>query len=97
MSFSSNLGRILENNVFLHLRRSYRETFYFRKNKECGFLVSERGAIKLCIQVTFELNNDNKEIKISGLLEAMEEVKMDEGLIVTYDHSSATVIFVGID
>ena len=46
----------------------------------------ERGGIKLCIQVTFELNNDNKEIKISGLLEAMEEVKMDEGLIVTYDH-----------
>ncbi len=86
MSFSSDMGRMLENNVFLHLRRSYRETFYFRKNKECDFHVRERGGIKLCIQVTFELNNDNKEIKISGLLEAMEEVKMDEGLIVTYDH-----------
>ena len=75
---------MLENNVFLHLRRFYREIFYFRKNKECDLLVRERGGIKLCIQVTFELNND-KEREISGLLEAMEEVKLDEGLIVTYD------------
>ena len=95
--FSSNQGRILENNVLLHLRRLYREIFYFRKNKECDFHVRERGGIKLCIQVTSELNNDNKEREISGLLEAMEEVKLDEGLIITYDHSSATAIFVGID
>ena len=37
------------------------------------------------MQVTFELNNDNKDIEISGLLEAMDEVKLDEGLIITYD------------
>ena len=84
--FSFDLGRILENNVFLHLRRFYGEIFYFSKNKECEFLVKVRNATKLCIQVTLELNNDNKDREISGLLEAMEEVKMDEGLIVTYDH-----------
>ena len=88
VSFFSDMERMLENNVFLHLRRFYGEIFYFRKNKESDFLVRERGAIKLCMQVTFELNNDNKEREISGLLEAIEEVKLDEGLIVTYDQEN---------
>lgn len=85
VSFSSNRGRMLENTVFLHLRRSYSEIFYFRKNRECDFLVREKNAIKMCIQVTFELNDENKDREIAGLLEAIEEVKLKEGLIITYD------------
>ena len=38
VSFSSDLGRMLENDVFLHLRRFYREIFYFRKIRNVSSL-----------------------------------------------------------
>ena len=84
MSFSSDSGRMLENTVFLHLRRFHREIFYFRKNRECDFLVKERTGIRMAIQVTFELREDNKVRELGGLLEAMEEFQLSEGLIITF-------------
>jgi len=39
ISFSDDNGRLLENLVFLHLRRSYSEIYYFSEKKECDFIV----------------------------------------------------------
>jgi predicted AAA+ superfamily ATPase len=91
MSFSSDNGRMLENTVFLHLRRLHREIFYFRKNRECDFLVKERNGIRMAIQVTFELREDNKVRELGGLLEAMEEFQLSEGLIITFDQEDEFV------
>ena len=91
MSFSSDSGRMLENTVFLHLRRLHREIFYFRKNRECDFLVKERNGIRMAVQVTFELREDNKVRELGGLLEAMEEFQLSEGLIITFDQEDEFV------
>lgn len=91
MSFSSDNGRMLENTVFLHLRRLHREIFYFRKNRECDFLVKERNGIRMAVQVTFELREDNKVRELGGLLEAMEEFQLSEGLIITFDQEDEFV------
>ena len=91
MSFSSDNGRMLENTVFLHLRRLHREIFYFRKHRECDFLVKERNGIRMAIQVTFELREDNKVRETGGLLEAMEEFQLSEGLIITFDQEDEFV------
>jgi predicted AAA+ superfamily ATPase len=82
-SFSKDKGRMLENIVFLGLRRKYKEIFYFKDKKECDFLVRERGKIKEAIQVCYELTEDNMERELSGLKEAMEKLKIDKGTIVT--------------
>ena len=37
------------------------------------------------IQVCYELNIDNKDREINGLLEAMEFFELKEGMIVTFD------------
>ena len=37
----------------------------------------------MAIQVTFELNEDNKRREIDGLLEALDKFGLKEGLIVT--------------
>jgi uncharacterized protein len=53
VSFSSNRGRMLENCVFLELRRVGKEIFYFREDKECDFVVKEWNAIVMAIQVCY--------------------------------------------
>ena len=85
VSFSKDRGRMLENSVFLHLRRKYPEIFYFREDHECDFIIKEKNKISLVIQVCFNLSDENKEREIKGLLEAMKKFKLDEGLIVTFD------------
>ena len=84
-SFSSDLGRMLENSVFLHLRRKYKEIFYFKGKRECDFLVKEQNKIKMAIQVSYELNEGNKQREFDGLLEAIKKFDLTEGLILTFD------------
>lgn len=92
VSFSSNRGRMLENCVFLELRRAGKEIFYFRENKECDFLVNERNAIVMAIQVCYELNEDNKQREIDGLVEAMKKFNLPEGTILTLDQQDELII-----
>jgi uncharacterized protein len=85
VAFSSNTGRMLENCVFLELRRAGKEVFYFREDKECDFLVKEKNAITGAIQVCYTLNEDNKKREIDGLMEALEKFDLPTGLILTFD------------
>jgi len=85
VSFSSDRGKMLENAVFLHLRRRCREIFYFREKNECDFLVRENGRISSAIQVCYELHEENKERELGGLLEALRKFGLRDGLILTYN------------
>lgn len=82
-SFSKDHGKMLENMVFLELRRRYKEIFYFQKEKECDFVIKEKEKVTQAIQVCFDFNNENKEREISGLLVALKEFKLNKGLILT--------------
>jgi hypothetical protein len=84
ISFSSDAGRMLENQVFLELRRAGKEVYYFKGKKECDFLTKEKNKISMAIQACYELNEDNKERELSGLLEALETFNLGEGTILTY-------------
>ena len=85
ISFSKDKGRMLENQVFLHLRRKHKDIFYFKEKNECDFVVKEKEKIIKAIQVCFELNEDNKEREINGLMKALVKFKMKQGLILTYN------------
>jgi len=39
LSFNTDFGRLLENQVFLYLRNLGKEIYYFRELKECDFVV----------------------------------------------------------
>jgi predicted AAA+ superfamily ATPase len=84
VSFSGDRGRMLENVVFLALRRKHKNIFYFQKKKECDFVVKEGTEIVKAVQVCYELNEDNKNREVEGLIEAMEEFQLQKGLILTY-------------
>lgn len=83
--FSENKGKLLENLVFLELRRRKNEIYYNREKFECDFVIKEKNKITMAIQVTNELSEENKDREINGLVEAMEKFNLNEGLILTYD------------
>lgn len=86
LSFSKDLGRKLENYVFLHLRRSFKEIQYFQnKDSECDFVVKWNEVIIGAVQVCWELNPDNLQREIKGLKAAMEETQAPTGVLLTWN------------
>jgi len=85
ISFSKDKGKMLENSVFLHLRKDYPELYYYSEKKECDFIIKEKERITKAIQVCYELNDDNEKREIDGLIEAMNELKLEKGLILTFN------------
>jgi predicted AAA+ superfamily ATPase len=94
VSFSGNYGALLENIVFNSLRMKAgtgdsfagRDIYYFagKNGGECDFIVGQRDNMS-CIQVCWELTNDNQDREINGLLEAMDFFHLDTGTILTFD------------
>jgi len=84
-TFTENRGRILENTVFLQLKRWGEEIFYHKGKYECDFVVRKGMKISQAIQVCYELNYDNKEREINGSLEAIMTHNLKTGLILTFN------------
>jgi len=82
-SFSGDHGRILENFVFLHLRRKGKEIYYFSEKGECDFVTFDKGSVNQVLQVCYELNPDNLDRELSGLFEALSFFDLDKGAIIT--------------
>ncbi|TFD93765.1 ATP-binding protein [Dysgonomonas capnocytophagoides] len=87
ISTSENTGRRLENLIFLHLRRKYKQIFYYKDRGECDFVAMEKNTIKEAIQVCLTINDENFDREYNGLLEAMQNLSLKEGTIVTLNQS----------
>ncbi len=84
-NFSEESGRLLENLVFIELKRRNNEIYYYSEKGECDFIIKNKLKIAEAMQVCYQLDNKNKEREIKGLIEAMDEFKLNHGLILTYD------------
>lgn len=87
VSTSDNIGRRLENLIFLHLRRKYKQIFYYKDKGECDFITLEKSAVKEAIQVCLTVNDENFDREYNGLLGAMQNLGLKEGCIVTLNQS----------
>lgn len=85
VSFSQDKGRMLENIVFTQLKRMGLEVFYFKKERECDFITRNSKNDLNAYQVCFELNEDNKDREINGLIESLNYLKQKVGCILTLD------------
>ena len=83
--FTDELGRRLENTVYLHLRRKYSELYYFNEKKECDFIAINQGKPAEIIQVCYDLNQDNLQREIAGLLDALNYFNEEKGKIITFN------------
>ena len=83
LSFTEDRGRLLENVVFMHLRRNHDSLFYFRNHRECDFVVFDNKRCSSLIQVCESLNQDTIGREVEGLMEAMDFFSMTESYIIT--------------
>ena len=80
------LGALLENFVYLELRRHYHEICYYRTSQghEVDFLVSKRRETPKLIQVSVDVDNkDTLARELRALEEAMVEMDLPTALLVT--------------
>jgi hypothetical protein len=91
ISASPDYGRLLENTVFLELRRSGREVWYFKGKKECDFVCRDKTNLYSAIQVSWEVNAQNEKRETEGLLEAMQQLDLQEGLIITFNQEDQLI------
>lgn len=88
-AFSDNLGRVLENVVYLQLLRQGKQVFYHLGKRECDFVIQEGVQITQAIQVVYELNDHNVQRETEGLLEAMHTYGLTQALLITKNPSGA--------
>jgi len=86
LSYMNDRGRLLENAVFLEFKRNGLTINYFKKKRECDFVVFKSKQIEGAYQVCTELNLDNKSREIDGLIEALEFFDLQSGTILTLNH-----------
>lgn len=89
VSTSENMGRRLENLIFLHLRKTYKNIFYYKGQGECDFVVMEKETIRQVVQVCLNLTDENFQREYDGLVEAMRALGVSEGTIVTLNQSDS--------
>lgn len=87
VSTTDNVGRRLENLIFLHLRRKYKHIFYYKERGECDFITMQKNVLKEAIQVCLTINDENFDREYNGLLEAMQNLGIQEGFIITLNQS----------
>ncbi|KAF0129000.1 MAG: hypothetical protein FD155_2825 [Bacteroidetes bacterium] len=89
--FSENSGRLMENAVFIELKRRNKDVFYHAGKYECDFLVTENLTVVEAIQVTYELKEVNIKREINGLKEAMQQFNISHGSIITFEQENYAI------
>lgn len=90
---SEDNGRLLENLVFIELKRRGREVYYHSQKHECDFVIKEKNQIVEAIQVSWSVYNQPiREREINGLVEALTNYKLKEGLILTDDEEDEITV-----
>ncbi|MCF8366810.1 MAG: ATP-binding protein [Bacteroidales bacterium] len=83
--FSDDLGRLLENLVFIELMRRGKDVFYHSKKTECDFVIRNGNTISNAIQVSYTLADIvTRQREINGLLEAMQTYNLQGGTIISH-------------
>ena len=91
-NLSENLGRLLENQVFVELlRRGYEPgntLFYYRtrNDKEIDFVTRRGTKVEQLIQVCYDMTSEKtRKRELDALVEAAEELHCDNLLVITND------------
>lgn len=95
--FSSDRGKLLENLVFLDIRRAGLEVYRLMDKKEVDFLIWNGTAPLALVNVCLDVSDaKTRKREVDGLRRAMGEFHMEYGYIVTLDHAELMDIEEGV-
>ena len=84
---SADMGRLLENLVFVQLRRLSERIYYYRtkRGREVDFVWIDEDGTRKVVQVCYTLADPaTRKRELRGLTETMDEVGVERGTVVTY-------------
>lgn len=83
--FSEDLGRLAENAVYWRLIRQEGDIFYYKNRGEVDFLVRNGMQVTNLIQVSMIGEQDEPALRreLETLADAMQDMEIDEGMIIT--------------
>ena len=86
LSSNADMGRMLENAVFIELRRRTKNIWYYSESSfECDFLYGHDSVPENAVQVCYELTSENREREVRGLVETCRKFPEVKPLIVTFN------------
>lgn len=90
---SPDSGRILENIVFLQLKRLGLNIYFHKEKYECDFIIRQGYTVAAAIQVCKDLSCPKTlEREINGLIDALQSYQLDSGIIITEDTTESRTI-----
>jgi predicted AAA+ superfamily ATPase len=86
-SAEEDTGKLLENAVYLELRRKDKKVMYFKGEQEVDFVILRDYTPEKVIQVCASDLRDKKTYirEVKGLLECLDSTQLDSGVIVTWN------------
>ena len=86
--FSDDKGKAMEQVVFLELKRTGKEIYFYKDRYECDFIVKEGNRVSSVIQVSQTLADEKtKRRELRGIVDACREFGLRQGIIITSDAS----------
>ena len=86
LSSNADMGRMLENAVFIELRRRTKNIWYYSESSfECDFLYGHDSVPENAVQVCYELTSENREREVRGLVETCRKFPGVKPLIITFN------------
>ena len=83
---TDNLGPLLENLIFIELKRRGKDIFYHANGSECDFIVRTGTRISQCIQVTVSLADEStRKREVMGLTAAAKSYGTTDNNIITLE------------
>lgn len=91
---SLNIGRLMENLVFLELKRRGKEIYYYSDDKsEVDFLVKDGLKVSQLIQVCYSTANmETREREIKPLVKASMKLACGDNIVLTWDTENEEII-----
>jgi hypothetical protein len=86
---SEDTGRLLENAVYLELRRRGYDLSYYEDEGECDLVAKSPDGKISCYQVTYEMQGPHREREIQGIVKACKKFKLPEGWIFSSEEEEA--------
>ncbi|GAB1409764.1 ATP-binding protein [Desulfovibrionales bacterium] len=91
-AISSDMGKLYENIVFLHLRRQTNAVYYFKEKHEVDFYAKLPDK-EILIHVSSDITNaSTQEREINGLVEAMNYFMVNESFLITRDEEQTLTV-----